>query len=265
MEIIQSITLGLVQGITEFLPISSSGHLLFIPKIFNWPDQGIWFDIVVHLGTLFAVILYFRKKLWSLTKAFCSFPNKKNNDQRLAYYIVASIIPVGLVGLFLGGENVRVPLIMGWSFIIWGVVLFFAERYADKQTTKKGIDKLTWQDVLIISLFQVLALIPGTSRSGITMTGGLFRKMEKKSAAEFSFLMSIPVIAAAGLLLILSVFGDPSIVFPALTPLVIGFIVSLVSALLAMKALIAAIERWGYTPFVVYRILIGVLILLFFV
>ena len=261
MDITQAIVLGAIQGITEFLPVSSSGHLIFLPSLFGWEDQGILFDVVVHLGTLTAVLWYFKARLITLAKAAFSTNKQQQADRRLAWYIVLSIIPVGIVGLFLG-TNARSASIIGWSFIIWGIVLYLADKYASKQKTTKDLGTINTWDVVWISFSQILALIPGTSRSGITMTTGLFRKLDKKAAAEFSFLISIPVIAAAGALQILEVASE-GIAIATLTPLLIGFIISSLSALLAMHALIRCITRWGYTPFVLYRVVVGIGILLF--
>ena len=207
MSIIQAIVLGVIQGITEFLPISSSGHLVFIPKLFGWGDQGLAFDTIMHLGTLLAVVVYFRKKLWKILRAVFLYKNKEiRNDRKLGWLLILSIIPAGIIGLFFDNwieTNLRSTTVIAFGLIFWGIILFFADRVSQKKSSTRSLGQTGWKQTLFIGCAQAIALIPGTSRSGITMTAGLFSKFNKKSAAEFSFLMSIPVIGLAGLLQIL--------------------------------------------------------------
>ncbi|MBP9761183.1 MAG: undecaprenyl-diphosphate phosphatase, partial [Candidatus Magasanikbacteria bacterium] len=164
MTIFQAIILGLIQGLTEFLPISSSGHLIFLPLLFGWEDQGVAFDIMVHLGTLIAVVVYFRKKVVQLFLSLFSKDTVKKKDRFLAWAVIASIIPAGIVGSMLE-TNSRSALIVGWSFILWGVVLGLADWHAKRQE-KKGIqtsdlNHLSLKQVIFMSLAQAMALIPG--------------------------------------------------------------------------------------------------------
>lgn len=267
MTLIQSIVLGIVQGLAEFLPVSSSGHLIFLPRLFGWGEHDIAFDVILHLGTLLAVIFYFRKKLWKLFLAFFDFKKdisvEVKSDKRLAWLIIFSIIPAGFVGYFFGDiieSAFRSSTFIAFNLIFWGVVLFLADRYSQKKA-EKNLEAITWKDNLFISCAQALALIPGTSRSGITMTAGLFAKLDKNAVAEYSFLMSVPIIFLAGMTHVLELvkngLGDLNLTF-----LLSGFVFSLLSGLLAISLLMKIIRKWSFTPFVVYRILVGILILL---
>lgn len=265
MTILQALTLGIIQGITEFLPISSSGHLIFVPHVFGWSDQGLTFDVIVHVGSLIAVVMYFRKTLWRITKAFFHMGDggrgSGDDDRRMGWLLMLSIIPALAVGLVfeLRGIEFRSPVMVAFGLIFWGVVLGIADRYQRKSKNQEP-RTITWRNALFIGCAQAIALIPGTSRSGITMTAGLFSKLSKKQAAEFSFLMSVPVIAIAGVLKILQFVKDGGEAI-ALLPLVIGFFAAAVSGYLAIWGLLKIIEKWSFMPFVAYRIVVGVLIL----
>lgn len=268
MTIFQSIVLGLVQGLTEFLPVSSSGHLIFLPHFFAWGEHDLVFDIILHFGTLFAVVFYFRKKLWNLILAFFNYKKdisiQAKNDRRLSWLIFFSIIPAGLFALFFDDyiENVfRSTTLVGVNLIFWSLVLYFSDKYNKRQKELKDLTQISWKNNFFIAGAQALALIPGTSRSGITMTAGLFSKLDKSSAAEYSFLMSVPIIFIAGAKNILDLWqnglGDFKI-----SVLLVGFFVSFFSGFLAISFFLKIIKKWDFTPFVVYRILIGILILL---
>jgi undecaprenyl-diphosphatase len=258
MELYQAIILGMLQGITEFLPVSSSGHLLIPELAFGWPEQGIIFDVTLHIATLLAIILYFRVRIYTL---FCAlFHRVPSYDRMIARSIVLSIIPVGIIGVSdtLTGWFRDTPEIIGWSFIIWGIVLGIADWYGRNNVrTERDVTK---KDILWMSLAQVLALIPGTSRSGITMTAGLFSGLSKRAAAEMSFFMAIPVILAAGFKQLLDV---PTLTNTDWGVMSIGFIAAFLSALIGIWGLLRLIERAGYLPFVVYRVMLGAIILFF--
>ena len=271
MTVLQSVVLGVIQGLTEFLPISSSGHLVFVPKIFGWGDQGLSFDVMVHLGSLLAVIIYFRRMLGDILKSFFIKDGGKiqntrykiQDNRRLGWLLLLTIIPAGIVGLLFGDwieVNLRSSAVIGVGLIFWGVVLYLAERFSQKSKVK-SLKSANWRNALFIGCAQAVALIPGTSRSGITMTAGLFSKLDKKSAAEFSFLMSVPVILLAGGLKVIDLMqvglGDLS-----LGILATGFISAAVSGFVAIAGLMKIIQKWSFKPFVVYRIVVGVIILL---
>ncbi|MBU0661093.1 undecaprenyl-diphosphate phosphatase [Patescibacteria group bacterium] len=264
MTILQAIILGVIQGIAEFLPISSSGHLIFLPQLFGWQDQGIAFDAIVHLGTLGAVVVYFRKKIMAIIQSCMKRGVDDKLNQRLAILIILSIIPAGIVGLFgksLIEENLRSVSVIAFGLIFWGIVMFFGDRLNQKWK-KEGkelvdINHLSGKQMLFVACAQAIALIPGTSRSGITMTAGLFAGLDKKAVAEFSFLMSIPIIALAGglkvLELIQSGMGDLTV-----TVLFVGFIASALSGFVAIAGLMKIVQKWNFTPFVIYRIVLGI-------
>lgn len=263
MSALQAGILGIVQGLTEFLPVSSSGHLIFFPRLFGWADQGIAFDAVIHLGTLLAVLFYFRKDL----------PAMVRGDRRLAGFILLSAVPAAIVGFLFGdmAETVfRSPAIVAWNLIGWGLVLGIADRYqlvrcqlSDVSCVRRVHD-IRWVHAISIGMAQALALIPGTSRSGITMTAGLFFGVNKQVAARFSFLMSMSIIALAGgkKFFDLAQGGFASVV-PL--PLFIGFLASAVSGFFAIRLLLLVIERWNFLPFAAYRVVVGTLILAYLV
>ena len=291
MNIWQAVILGGVQGFTEFLPISSSGHLIFIPRIFGWADQGLAFDVVAHLGTFAAVVVYFRKKIMTLIRGFYT-DDADNANKKLAWYIILSVIPAGLVGFLLGSRieaYTRSAAVVAWSLIGWGIVLGIANYFSRKHKnppplpstqnlrsasalwhrqnrragkTQKHLFNLSWREALFIACAQAVALIPGTSRSGITMTAGLFSRLDKKSAAEFSFLMAIPVIALAGMYEMIQIVRN-NVVIEQSDNLTIGFLAAALSGMLAIHLLMKIITRWSFMPFVVYRVAVGLAILLF--
>ncbi|OIO18693.1 MAG: undecaprenyl-diphosphatase UppP [Candidatus Magasanikbacteria bacterium CG1_02_41_34] len=269
MNILHALTLGLIQGLTEFLPVSSSGHLIFVPHIFGWPDQGLTFDVIVHLGTLFAVVMYFRLVLWRIVKAFFSWKPEQQTDvlkqdRMLGWMLLLSVIPAIIVGLVFDIFKIefRSVALVAYGLIFWAIILGIADRYNRKLVVHR--ENVTWKDAVVIGLAQVLALFPGTSRSGITMTAGLFSKLSKKEAAEFSFLMIVPIIAMAGALKVLEFLTHGGEGVTAL-PLTIGFLASAVSGYIAIWGLLKIIKKWSFMPFVVYRIVIAILILVFLV
>ena len=262
---IQALVLGVIQGITEFLPISSSGHLIFVPHIFGWGDQGLTFDVIVHLGSLVAVVWYFRKTILRVSRSFfvprrLQTSDYRPGDRMFGWLIVMSIIPALILGLLfeLLGVELRSPVMVATGLIFWGVVLGIADRYNRRQ--RIHVKKITWKNALFIGCAQAIALIPGTSRSGITMTAGLFSKLTKKQAAEFSFLMSVPVIGIAGALKVMQFVkaGSEAIAY---APLITGFFAAAVSGYVAIWGLMKIIEKWSFMPFVVYRVVVGLLIL----
>jgi len=267
MSVLQAILLGVVQGFTEFLPVSSSGHLIFIPKLFGWPDQGISFDVFIHLATLLAVVVFFRQKIWSILKSCVQYKSQKQEDtqnRKLFGLIILSIIPAGLVGFFGGDwieENLRSPIIVAIDMIFWGLVLGAAEWWSNKKNNVQNLADMNLKKTSLIGVAQALALLPGTSRSGITITSGMFAGLTKKAAAEFSFLMSIPIIALAGAADVLKMIEN-GVGEMGVAPLVAGFVAAAVSGFLAITLLLKIIEKWSLKPFVVYRIIIGILILI---
>ena len=271
MTIFQALILGLIQGLTEFLPVSSSGHLIFVPHIFGWIDQGLTFDVIVHLGTLVAVVVYFREKIFRVLRAFFvrettdELKTIAKQERMFGWMIAFSVVPALAFGFVMSevlNIEIRSTLVVAWGLIGWGILLGIADRYNRRRLD--ATSSLTWKKALLIGCAQALALIPGTSRSGITMTTGLFANLSKKDAAEFSFLMSVPVIAIAGALKIFELIKSGSDTV-AVLPLVVGFFASVISGYLAIWGLLKIIQKWSFMPFVVYRIVIAILIFIFLI
>lgn len=268
MTISQWIVLAVIQGITEFLPISSSAHLLLPSQLLGWPVQGLAFDVAVHVGSLAAVIIYFRKTIFSLAVNFFASLARKPHDQaqtRQAWFIILATIPAviggfllkDLIDALLHDESSNLPtLVIAITTLLFGFLLWWADVRA-KQT--RNIDQLTWKDALYIGCAQAIALIPGTSRSGITMTAGLMLGLNKVDTARFSFLLSIPLITAAGTLLTIELIQTPAAF--DIQALAFGAVLSFISAFACIVLFLKWIERSGFLPFVIYRLLLGVVLL----
>ena len=265
MDVFQVIILALVQGLTEFLPISSSAHLILPSQLLGWDDQGLAFDVVVHLGTLSAVTLYFRKDIVQLSRGWLltGFSRTPDPQGRLAWCIIIATLPAGLAG-FLGNDwieaNLRSTRVIAYTTIGFGLLLGLADKLGKGS---KGLTELTLMAVVCIGLAQALALIPGTSRSGITITAALLLGFQRMDAARFSFLLSIPLILAAGGLKTLELLQSSMPVDWLV--LLLGFVVSAISAWVCIYYFLFFINRIGMMPFVVYRLLLGALLLLFFI
>jgi len=260
VDILQIIVLALVQGLTEFLPISSSAHLILVPYLTDWPDQGLAFDVAVHVGTLTAVVIYFRKEISKMFFAWlASLKGRHSEDSRLAWGVLIGTIPVGLAGLLFKdviSEHLRTPLVIAATTIIFGLLLWYADWSGKRNRDEHS---LSWKDIIIIGCAQAIALIPGTSRSGITITAGLMLGLTAPAAARFSFLLSIPVIVLAGGVETLDYLKVASI--NDMNDLIIGALISAVSAYLCIHYFLMLLERIGMTPFVIYRMLLGVVLL----
>lgn len=260
MSTLEIIILAIIQGLTEFLPISSSAHLILPSQLLGWTDQGLAFDVAVHVGTLMAVLLYFRQDVAQLTVAwFTSLAGKQTTHSRLAWCIIIGTIPAGLAGLLLKDfveVYARSISVIAGTTIIFGLLLGWADHSA-KQV--KVIDQLTFKDALIIGLAQAVALIPGTSRSGITMTAGLMLGLDRQSAARFSFLMSIPIITLAGGYHALKLAtGDVAVDWSAIA---MGTVLSFISAYACIHFFLVWLNRVGMKPFVIYRLILGVILI----
>jgi undecaprenyl-diphosphatase len=263
MEWFQVLVLALIQGITEFLPISSSAHLILVPVLTGWKDQGLAFDVAVHLGTLMAVVLYFRDELMSMTRDWIGSVSGKGmqGDARLAWGVLLGTIPVGLAGLLFKDvieTQLRSGEVIIATTIIFGLLLGYADWRAKQERSEHQI---RWLDVLIIGIAQAIALIPGTSRSGITMTAGLMVGLTREGAARFSFLLSIPVIVLAGGLKLLDLIESAGPVDWMV--LIVGTLISCVSAFLVIHYFLQILKRIGMWPFVIYRLVLGVFLIFF--
>jgi undecaprenyl-diphosphatase len=264
MDTLQIITLALIQGLTEFLPISSSAHLILVPILTSWQDQGLAFDVAVHVGTLAAVVLYFGQELATMARAWLGslLGRGMTPDGRLAWAVLFGTIPAGLIGL-LGKDWIelylRSPVVIAVTTIGFAVLLGGADAWGKQNRDEY---RITWLDIVIIGLSQALALIPGTSRSGVTMTAGLALGLSRQAAARFSFLLSIPVITLAGGLLALDLIQQPQEV--QWNVLLLGTFIAALSAYLCIHYFLKWLERISMLPFVIYRLVLGIGLLLVF-
>ncbi len=265
MDLIQTIFLALIQGLTEFLPISSSAHLILFPKLLGWDDQGLAFDVAVHIGSLVAVLTYFRRDIVPMVADWFKHISGGGASQnsRLAWAVILGTVPAGLAGLALKDlveGRLRSPLIIATTTVLFGLLLWWADA---KGKRKRDEHSLSIGDVLLVGCAQAIALFPGTSRSGITMTAGLFLGLSREAAARFSFLLSIPIILLAG------GFNAWELVQGAGSPdwgaMLLGVAVSGLSAFLCIHLFLKLIERMSMLPFVIYRLLLGAVLLWLYV
>ncbi|BFM51016.1 undecaprenyl-diphosphate phosphatase [Marinomonas sp. THO17] len=258
----QIVFLALIQGLTEFLPISSSAHLILPAQLLDWPDQGLAFDVAVHVGTLIAIVWYFRQDLWKIICAWCRSVIGKGacSESQLAWWIVLATIPAcvaGLVFVDIIETYLRSIEVIAYTTIGFGVLLWLSDRYGRHLKTEQDF---TWRSVLLIGVAQALALIPGTSRSGITMTAARSLGFTRQTAARFSFLLSIPLIVAAGSLKLVELLS--SHVSVDWTSITSGVVLSAVSAYLCIYLFLKWLNTIGFFPFFLYRLIIGLALLL---
>jgi undecaprenyl-diphosphatase len=257
MDVFQIITLALLQGFTEFLPISSSAHLILVPMLTGWQDQGLAFDVAVHVGSLLAVVVYFRQTLAQLITGWLTSlkTRQQTPHSHLAWAILFGTVPVGLAGL-LFSHSVETALrsvsVMATTTLVFGVLLWWADW---KGAKTHGLEKLNWQAVLFIGLAQAVALIPGVSRSGITITAALALGFSRDSAAQYSFLLSIPVIILAGGLQTLELIQNPTPVLWDM--LALAVLLSALTAYTCIYLFLQLINRIGMLPFMLYRLVLG--------
>lgn len=261
MTLFQAVVLGIIQGLSEFLPISSSAHLALTPWLLHWPEPGLSFDVALHTGTLVAVLVYFRAEWVRLIAAawrIITTRRIETESERRVVLLIIATIPGGIAGLALdkyAETTFRAPALIAWAMIILGILLWLADRGA--REVRKLPDMKT-RDALLIGIAQIFALIPGVSRSGSTITAGLADRFDRESAAVFSFLMSMPIIAAAAILKVPHVLHEQGLT----APLAAGVLASAVSGWLAIAALLRYVTRRSYGVFALYRVLVGVAVLL---
>ena len=263
MDIFQTIILGLIQGLTEFLPISSSAHLVLIPKLSGMKDQGLAYDVVLHFGTLCAIVYYYRCSLLSMSKSFFNSlqTRRLEGDAGLAWAVLLGTIPVGLAGIIFKNDisiNLRSVEVIAFATFFFGLLLGFSDWLHSRMDRVRDVIRAS--DVLIVGCFQALALIPGTSRSGITITAALLVGLSRQMSIKFSFLLAIPVITLATLAKMFDLVNE-SVEVDWLM-LTLGFIVSTITAYATVVFFIRLVDRIGFLPFVIYRIILGALLLL---
>ena len=265
MSLIEAIVLGIVQGLTEFLPVSSTAHLRIVPAFFGWEDPGAAFTAVTQLGTMVAVLAYFRADLWRITQAWTQSVVRRempgNLDARLGWYIVIGTVPIVIFGLLFERQietGARSLYLMGTTLIVLGFVLLLAERVGSH---RRSIEEMSTREGILVGLAQAAALIPGVSRSGATISAGLFLGLDRRAAARFSFLLSVPAVVLSGLFQLLGIVrGDPGE-----SGGVVGLVVATLLAFAVGYASIAFLLRYltdhSTAVFVVYRVGLGVLVL----
>ncbi len=257
MTYTHAVVLGLVQGLTEFLPVSSSGHLILVPHVFGWADQGLAVDAALHLGTLAALIAYFRGELVAMLTGALS--------RRLVLVLVLATVPAGLAGLAFGKTieaHLRAPLLIAITTAFWGGVMWAADRRAvpPAADTRDPLERVGWRRGLAVGVAQALALIPGTSRSGITITTGLLGGLDRATAARFSFLLGIPITVAASLLKTAQLL-EAGIPADQGGPLIVAILTSFVSGWFAVWFLVRYLKQRSLLPFVLYRFALAATIL----
>lgn len=257
MDILQIIILALVQGVTEFLPISSSAHLILAPYVFGYSDQGLAFDVAVHIGSLGAVMLYFRKEILVIIDGLLHPSDKElSGDRHLGWNVFIATVPIIFVGLLFQqhvATDLRSPFVIAITTVGFGLLLLAVDLNASRTRDEYS---LNWVDALIIGLFQSFAIIPGTSRSGVTMTAGLLLGLTREATTRFSFLLSIPTILLSGALVTLElIIHGEQVHWGDLTS---GIVLSFIAAYACIHFFLKFIEKIGMLPFVMYRMILGV-------
>lgn len=257
LTLVQIIVLALIQGLTEYLPVSSSAHLILGSVLLGWPDQGLAFDVATHLGTLLAVLFYFRRDLAAMARACTpsAVAPEQGRERALALYLVAASIPALLLGFVFSGlveAHLRDVRVIAWTTLGFGLLLWLGDAVGAK---RRGLADMKLAPAMLIGLAQVAALVPGVSRSGITITAGRFLGFEPEAAARFSFLLAIPVIAAAGAYGALQVARGNAGIDWAQFLLATGL--AAIAGWACIAAFLALLTRVGLLPFVLYRLLLG--------
>lgn len=260
MTVLQALVLGVLQGLAEFLPISSSAHLTLAPWLFHWRDPGLAFDVALHFGTLLAVLWYFRAQWAALIGAAVNIVAHRRietEEERRVVFLIVATIPGAIAGLALekyAESAFRDPRLVATVLIIMGVVLWWVDKRAAQD---RPLQSMRWADAILIGLAQMFAIIPGVSRSGSTITAGRALRLTREGAAVFSFLMSMPIIAAASLLKLPHVLETEGLD----APLVVGVVASALSGWLAISVLLRFVVRRSYGVFAIYRVVVGLIVL----
>ena len=262
METLHAFILGLLQGLTEFLPVSSSAHLILLPELLGWDDQGLLYDLAAHFGSLLALLAYFRQDLARMGAGWlASFSAGRNHDADLVWFLLVATVPICLAGLLFHQaiEHLRDPLVIAAATVLFGLLLWWADHNGRRE---RDLRALGVRDAILIGLFQALAMVPGASRAGITITAGLLLGLNRKAAGRFSFLLAIPTILLASGYELLNVSLSAATVDRA--ALFTVSTVSFTSAYLTIHWFLKLVERTGMLPYVIYRLALGgVLFVLF--
>jgi len=271
MEIIAAVILGVIQGLTEFLPISSSAHLILVPWFFGWDPEGLTFDVSLHVGTALAVVAFFWKDWVLLAREAVKGLIEKhpfgNAHRKLAWFLVVGTIPAGVIGVMFEEtveNSLRSPLVPVFTLAVFGLLLYYAEK---RSRRNRELNSYTLADAIWIGCAQAVALIPGVSRSGVTITTAMLRDSSRESAARFSFLLSTPVIVGAGLLKVLSLFktmNNPSAEAVSFAVMGAGAAAAAVTGFFCIKFFLRYLTRGSFLPFTIYRLLLAAVILIFF-
>lgn len=257
IDLLQVVVLALIQGITEFLPISSSAHLILAAKAFGWEDQGLAFDVAVHGGTLLALVAYFRHELSDM--ALSALRRRRDDNTALLAKVAVATVPIAIAGWLirpLAETVLRETAVIGAATIAFGVALWWADR---RPTPRRDAMSLTFAEAALIGLAQATALVPGASRAGVTITAALLLGLSREGASRFSFLLAMPAIAGAG---VLTIAQAPPAAWEHVLPLALGFVIAALSAYACIAAFISLVQRTGMTPYVLYRLALGAALLL---
>jgi undecaprenyl-diphosphatase len=272
MSVLHAIILGIVQGLTEFLPISSSGHLLLVPDLLGWndfahaPELEKTFDVALHLGTLVGAVWYFRREVKSYTVgAFRSLRRRRieTTDERIAWLLLLSAVPGAIVGALLSStidEELGDPILIGVMLIVGGAILYWADHLPER----RPFDGFRTRDAVLMGTAQAIALQPGVSRAGITISASRWLGFDRDSAARLSFLMALPIIAGAGIYKGASVVKDGGIPSDFVSPFIWGMVASAVSGWIAIAFLLRLLRTHSFTPFVIYRFIVGAIVIIVF-
>ena len=258
---LQFFLIGIIQGVTEFLPISSSGHLVLFAKLTNWEDQGLFTDIAVHFGTLFAVVIYLRKDIYYFFTNIFQF---KLFEDQIIFKIILATLPAIILGYFIYDYvslYFRSIQLIAVSSIVFAIILFFADRV---KMESKSWNKITYLESLIVGFFQVLAFVPGASRAGVTITGARVLGYDRLNAARFSMILSIPIILASMTLSFINIFNEKYVVvnlYQSFYAAVVAFITALLSIIFLMRF----IRKANFNIFIIYRIILGIILLIIYV
>jgi len=264
VSVLEAIVLGIVQGLSEFLPISSTAHLRIVPAVLGWGDPGAAFTAVTQLGTIAAVLIYFRADLWRISRAWLGSLRSPRGDHgidaRLGWYIIAGTVPIAVLGLLLEDQietSARSLYVIAAALIAFSAVMTLSERVA---TQHRNVDSIRLRDGVLLGFAQALALVPGISRSGATIAAGLFLGLDRAGAARFSFLLSIPAIVLSGVFQLLSILGGPEAGETAFVPLLLATVLAFVSGYLSIAFLLRFLVSHSVNVFVGYRVVLGVIV-----